>query len=81
MGLPALTAEGEALHTHQHIDIYVDGQPVVVPAYIGINATEGFLSPIHTHDSTGIIHVESPTVRDFTLGEFFDVWGVRFDSH
>ena len=35
-------------------------------------------SPIHTHDTSGIIHVESPTVRPFTLGELFDVWGVRF---
>ena len=33
---------------------------------------------LHTHDATGIIHVESPTVRPYTLGEFFDVWGVRF---
>jgi hypothetical protein len=81
IGLPALTAEGVAQHTHQHLEVFIDGQPVPVPADIGINAAAGFLSPIHTHDATGIIHVESPVVRDFTLGEFFDVWGVRFDGH
>ncbi len=81
IGLPALTAEGEVLHTHQHLDILVDGQPVPVPADIGIDAAAGFLAPIHTHDATGIIHVESPVVRDFTLGDFFDIWGVRLDSH
>jgi hypothetical protein len=81
IGLPALTAEGEALHTHQHLDLFVDGQPVPVPADIGINAAAGYLAPIHTHDATGIIHVESPVVRDFTLGDFFDIWGVRFDGH
>lgn len=81
IGLPALTGEGQAQHTHQHLDLYVDGHQVAVPTDIGINQTAGFLSPIHTHDATGIIHVESPVVRDFTLGEFFDVWGVRFDAH
>jgi hypothetical protein len=81
IGLQTLTAEGQAQHTHQHLDLYVDGRPVAVPPDIGVNRTAGFLSPIHTHDATGIIHVESPVVRDFTLGEFFDVWGVRFDGH
>lgn len=37
-----------------------------------------FISPLHTHDATGVIHVESPTVRTFSLGQFFGVWGVRF---
>ncbi|HVW71544.1 MAG TPA: hypothetical protein VHB93_00115, partial [Candidatus Paceibacterota bacterium] len=38
----------------------------------------GFISPIHVHDDTNIIHVESPYTATFTLGEFFDIWGVRF---
>jgi hypothetical protein len=78
--LPALTAEGQAQHTHEHLDLFVDGQPVTVPTDIGIDQIGGLLSPLHTHDATGIIHVESPVVRTFTLGEFFDVWGVRFDG-
>jgi hypothetical protein len=81
IGLPALSAEGTVLHIHQHVDILIDGQPVTVPADIGIDVAAQFLAPVHTHDTTGIIHVESPTMRDFTLGQFFDVWGVRFDQH
>lgn len=79
-GLQVLTAERQVQHTHQHLDLYVDGRPVTIPTDIGINRSAGFLSPVHTHDATGIIRVESPTVRDFTLGQFFDVWGVRFDA-
>jgi hypothetical protein len=78
IGLRPLPQEGTALHIHQHLDLYVHGKQVVVPASIGINEAAGYISPIHTHDTTGVIHIESPTVRDFTLGEFFDVWGLRF---
>jgi hypothetical protein len=77
INLPALHEEGNALHIHQHIDIFVDGKSVTVPKDIGINYDERFISPLHTHDRTGVIHVESDKVQDFTLGQFFDVWGVR----
>jgi hypothetical protein len=30
---------------------------------------------MHTHDHTGIIHIEAPSVKDYTLGNFFDIWG------
>jgi hypothetical protein len=81
-GLPPLSAtEAFVVHTHQHIDVFIRGQSVQVPAHVGIATSPSILfAPIHTHDSTGVIHVESPVVRDFSLGEFFDVWGVRFTS-
>lgn len=78
IGLPALGAEGSVLHIHQHIDLLINGTVVPIPADIGINNAAGFISPIHTHDTTGVIHIESNTARDFTLGQFFDIWGVRF---
>jgi hypothetical protein len=78
IGLPALSAEGTALHIHQHLDMTINGQSVAIPPHIGINETAGFISSIHIHDTTGIIHVESPTIQTFTLGQFFDIWGVRF---
>jgi hypothetical protein len=37
-------------------------------------------SPLHTHSSSGIVHIESDRHRTYTLGEFFDEWGVRFES-
>ena len=78
LGLPALRAEAFELHIHQHLDVFVEGRRVTVPEAVGINFRRRFISPLHTHDTTGIVHVESPLVRTFTLGEFFGVWGVRF---
>jgi hypothetical protein len=80
IGMPALRAEGQRLHTHQHLDVVVNGSGYPVPVGIGIDAHERFIAPLHTHDYSGIMHVESPVVRKFTLGEFFDVWGLRFSS-
>ncbi|GEM_PF-499264 len=34
------------------------------------------MSPLHTHDSSGIIHVESNEFRNYTLGQFLQIWGV-----
>src|SRR5439155_4801086 len=56
LGLPALGSEGTALHTHEHLDVFVHGRPVTVPADIGIDRTGGFISPLHTHDPSGVIH-------------------------
>ena len=33
-------------------------------------------SPLHTHDVSGVIHIESPTKTDYTLGELFTEWQV-----
>jgi hypothetical protein len=77
IGLHALPAEGVALHIHAHLDLAVNGRLYPVPALIGINVGQRFITELHTHDQSGIIHVESPTVRTFTLGQFFDVWGLR----
>lgn len=78
LGLPALGTEGTALHTHEHLDVFVHGRQVTVPAQIGIDPAGQFISPLHTHDDSGVIHVESPTQRAFSLGQFMDVWGVLF---
>ena len=84
IGLPALSAEGEVIHIHQHLDVRVDGRAVTVPAGLGLGVGSDhkvhFLSPVHTHDVDGIVHVESPMQRDFTLGDVFDIWGLRFSA-
>ena len=33
------------------------------------------MSPLHTHDSSGTIHVESTEYRNYTLGQFLNIWG------
>ncbi len=80
IGLAPLTEEGQVLHIHQHLDIFVDGKPAEVPGDLGIG--QGFISDLHTHASypAGIIHVESPTNARFSLGQFFAVWGVPLSA-
>jgi hypothetical protein len=60
-GLPC-SAEMLQVHYHAHLDISVDGNPVVVPQYVGFvvqgNSVVG-LAPLHTHDNAGIIHIEN----------------------
>ncbi len=80
LGLPALRSEGLRLHTHQHLDVVANGRLVPVPAGIGIDPAGRFIAELHTHDASGIIHVEAARRRRFTLGELFDVWGVRFSA-
>ena len=67
-----------ALHTHADLEIIINGVSKEIPTNIGIGP--GFMRPIHTHDNSGEIHMEGPCIRDFKLGEFFLVWGKRFDS-
>ena len=69
------------LHIHQHLDVYVNSKKVEVPALIGIDTAGQFLTQLHTHDTTGIVHVESPTHRTFVLGEFFGEWGVKLTAN
>ena len=38
------------------------------------------MAPLHTHDDSGIIHVESSINRNYTLGEFLNVWGLKLDD-
>jgi hypothetical protein len=75
--LDALGQEGTVIHIHQHLDVYVNGKKVTVPALVGIDTAGQFLTQLHTHDTSGILHVESPTQRSFVLGQFFGEWGVK----
>jgi hypothetical protein len=77
MGLKPLGQEGTVIHIHQHLDLYVDGNKVTVPALIGISEAGGFLSDLHTHDTSGVMHVESSTPSSYSLGQFFGVWGLQ----
>jgi hypothetical protein len=76
-GVPLSDMSAVALHIHPLLSVIVDGQKVPVPANIGIEPSGQTMAALHTHDDSGTIHVESPVVRSYKLGEFFDVWGVR----
>jgi hypothetical protein len=62
---------------------------MVVPEEIGISPelckdhsldeygpSSGLLAPMHTHDTSGTIHIESTVNREYTLGEFLRIWGM-----
>ena len=85
-----LAKEVTKYHIHTHVTVYVDGRQKRLPPGVGITkpaivekyASGNFydvglydcLYWLHTHAGDGIIHVESPTRQNFTLGEFFDIW-------
>jgi hypothetical protein len=88
-GIASGAAEQLGYHIHVHLQLYVDGHQRAVPYGIGVVAPRQLEQTpagpfvvggaafywLHTHDSSGVIHIESPTRRVFRLGEFFDLWG------
>lgn len=73
-------AENVTYHIHVALTLYRNGQPVVLPAGIGhaiVGGQSGCLYWLHTHsfdNAVGIVHIESPTARIYTLGQFLDIW-------
>ena len=78
--LDALGQEGSVEHIHMHLDAYVNGKHVALPAGVGID-DNSFLTELHTHDNSGVIHLESPNTHPYTLGQFFGEWGVRLTAN
>lgn len=87
-GIKCETNEQVLFHIHSHLAIFANGQEKQVPLGIGIpdsqvQQTQGgpFVVSgscfywLHTHATDGIIHIEAPAKRTFTLGDFYDVWG------
>jgi hypothetical protein len=72
--------EQTAYHIHAHLSIYINGAAVQVPQGIGIAPDGSCFYWLHTHDTSGIIHIEAPGQQHFTLGNFFDVWSQRFSQ-
>ena len=73
--------EQTASHYHAHVTIYINGNRAPTPATIGIAPPADNPSCfywLHTHTSDGVIHIEAPSGRSFTLGNFFDIWEKRF---
>jgi len=67
--------EGTAYHIHAHLTINDHGHPLSIPDDVGRPIFGQCFYWLHTHTPDGIIHVESPIVKTFTLGQFFAVWG------
>jgi hypothetical protein len=88
-GIKCEGMERMVFHIHAHLVVVVNGKYRVIPYGVGIGpplrgentkagafVTQGScFSWIHTHAADGIIHLEGPAERTYTLGEFFDIWG------
>jgi len=75
------SGEQLATHYHAHLQILYHGQPVNVPPQVGILSSCFYW--LHTHDTTGVIHIEAPksqAARQFTLRDFFRIWGQPLSS-
>lgn len=71
--VPCSGTEMLSYHVHAYLEIDIRGTRQVVPANTGIRSNCLFW--LHTHDGTGLIHVEAPVSANYTLGQFFTVWG------
>jgi hypothetical protein len=84
-GIEGSSREMLQVHVHAHLSLFLKGEQIAIPYGIGIvrpfQVKNGFVGVgsgiywLHTHDATGIIHVESPDSRTYRLGQFFDIWG------
>ena len=77
-GIECDTSEFTTFHIHAHLDFFVNGNHLTVPERIGI-VNNKCLYWLHTHDSSGVIHIESPKSQEFTLGQFVDIWKASGD--
>jgi hypothetical protein len=85
-------------HVHIYLGVFVNGTQMALPTGIGMQdpgpAVQGFVDTascfyfIHTHDSSGIVHVEDPnpdnapiTSSIYTLQNVLDVWGITADAN
>ncbi len=78
-GLECLRNMPDEYHVHTHVSIFLNGDHIALPQDVGIHrisAEEGrCFYPIHTHDGTGLVHVEATGPGTFTLGQLFQIWG------
>lgn len=82
----------QPVHWHPKLKIIINGQEQFIPPNIGIsvgnnmdNQISGMrMSPTHTHESDGTIHLENnrpwEKPETLTLGYFFKVWNKQLDS-
>jgi len=79
-GLPHSATEYLTVHYHAHLDIFVNGKSQPVAASIG-RVDQSFFSPLHTHATSGLIHIEAASDLRFTLAMLFTEWGVRLTDN
>ncbi len=82
-GISCDALEQTQTHYHAHLQIYVNGAQYSIPGDVGRQSRTQCFYWLHVHSDTGdegVIHVESPDNRAFTLKQFFDIWGQPFSA-
>jgi hypothetical protein len=79
-GIYCDTLEQTVYHIHAHVSIYINGKLSSVPQYVGIASDGSCYYWLHTHDTSGVIHIESPDQHTYTFGNFLDEWSAHFSS-
>jgi len=79
-GVPASRLDDRTDQRVLTLGIRIDGAPVALVPNIGIDLPRALQAPAHTHDTSGTVWLEGAGARNVTLGQFFTVWGVRFDD-
>lgn len=72
------STEQGGTHIHAHVTMYMNGTKTPIPANVGIAPDSSCLYWLHTHDDSGVIHIEAPEGVSATFGNFLDIWGQRF---
>jgi hypothetical protein len=78
-GIQCNQMEQAVFHIHTHLDVHVEEQHQTAPSLIGI-IPNSCLYWLHTHESTGIIHIEAPKYQIFTQGQFMDIWSKSLEK-
>ena len=83
---PYITGESY-IHVHPWLQIWVDGQNVTLPCGLGTEGgvcNGGTYEPAHTHDSSGVLHIElsqsDATSHNYTLADLFTIWKWTFGT-
>ena len=95
-GIPCLTTLDQAhYHVHVFLGLVDNGTEIALPDGTGMNNpgadSNGFVGTascfyyLHTHDASGVIHVEDPSTASttstlHTLGQYLDIWGHTFSG-
>ncbi|MGH7738031.1 MAG: hypothetical protein ACREMP_09235 [Candidatus Tyrphobacter sp.] len=103
-GVTCDTTMSNNYHVHVYLGLFVNGAQVALPMGLGMEnpgppgsgypSYPGFVDAatcfyhIHTHDQSGIVHIEDPdpsgvpmTGTLYTMKTFFDEWGITVNSN
>ena len=78
-GIKCYNMEHINFHIHTLFTIFINNTLYPIPKDVGI-VNPHCLYSLHTHDNSGLIHVESPITKEFTLGQFLQIWDEYDDA-